>query len=208
MKTKQATQSSPLSWPPPSVASHVFCHTSPQPDSPASAAEPKLAGEAQRGQLARGRMLDKPPGRGCNSRSIPCVQIGGSDNSIAAANSLTAVAPVQKRWIMQWRPAGICCPTAIRFNIGRASLGITQRPNEWRRQLVPLWSLGGRGSGGSVAWERSNKGAEVRNSSLENLGIKTGVNERRRAPVPGARNINTTRLVQQFGPGLMSRRPC
>lgn len=52
-------------------------------------------------QLARGRMLDKQRGHGCNSRSIRCVQIGGSTNSIAAANSLTAGAWVQKSWIMQ-----------------------------------------------------------------------------------------------------------
>lgn len=89
-------------------------------------------------QLAQGRMLDKQRGHGCNSRSIRCVQIGGSNNSIAAANSLTAGARVQKSWIMQWRPAGICCPTAISFNIGQASVGITHRLNKSCRQLVLL----------------------------------------------------------------------
>lgn len=92
-----------------------------------------------RAQLARGRMLDKQRGHGCNSRSIRCVQIGGSNNSIAAANSLTAGAWVQKSWIMQWRPAGICCPTAISFNIGQASVGITHRLNKSCRQLALLF---------------------------------------------------------------------
>lgn len=99
-------------------------------------------------QLAQGRMLDKQWGHGCNSRSIRCVQIGGSNNSIAAANSLTAGAWVQKSWIMQWRPAGICCPTAISFNIGQASVGITHWLNKSCRQValllcpVPsLWSI-------------------------------------------------------------------
>lgn len=89
-------------------------------------------------QLAQGRMLDKQWGHGCNSRSIHCVQIGGSNNSIAAANSLTAGAWVQKSWIMQWRPAGICCPTAISFNIGQASVGITHWLNKSCRQLALL----------------------------------------------------------------------
>lgn len=89
-------------------------------------------------QLAQGRMLDKQQGHGCNSRSIRCVQIGGSNNSIAAANSLTAGAWVQKSWIMQWRPAGICCPTAISFNIGQASVGITHWLNKSCRQQALL----------------------------------------------------------------------
>lgn len=89
-------------------------------------------------QLAQGRMLDKHWGHGCNSRSIRCVQIGGSNNSIAVANSLTTGARVQKSWIMQWRPAGICCPTAIWFNIGQASEGITHWLNKWCRQLALL----------------------------------------------------------------------
>lgn len=88
--------------------------------------------------LAQGRMLDKQCEHGCNSRSILCVQIGGSNNSIAAANSLTAGAWVQKSWIMQWRPAGICCPTAISFNIGQASVGITHWLNKSCRQLALL----------------------------------------------------------------------
>lgn len=67
-----------------------------------------------------------------------CGQIGGSNNSIAAANSLTAGAWVQKSWIMQWRPAGICCPTAISFNIGQASVGITHLLNKSWRQLALL----------------------------------------------------------------------
>lgn len=89
-------------------------------------------------QLAQGRMLDKQWGHGCNSHSIRCVQIGGSNNSIAAANSLTARAWVQKSWIMQWRPAGICCPTAISFNIGQASVGITHWLNKSCRQQALL----------------------------------------------------------------------
>lgn len=51
--------------------------------------------------LAEEGPLDKQRGHGCNSRSIGCVQIGGSDNSIAAFNSLMARAWVQKSWIMQ-----------------------------------------------------------------------------------------------------------
>lgn len=99
-------------------------------------------------QLAQGRMLNKQWGHGCNSRSIRCVQIGSSNNSIAAANSLTTEAWVQKSWIMQWWPAGICCPTAISFNIGQASVGITHWLNKSCRQLAlllcPAPSLWGR----------------------------------------------------------------
>lgn len=113
-------------------------------------------------------MLDKQWGHGCNSRSIHCVQIGGSNNSIAAANSLTAGAWVQKSWIMQWRPAGICCPTAISFNIGQASVGITHWLNKSCRQLAlllcpapSLWGLNfvlGRG--------KVNKWPKVSNSLM------------------------------------------
>lgn len=76
----------------------------------------------------------KHRGHGCNSHSIRCVQIGGSNNSIGAANSLTGKARVQKSQIMQSRPTGNCCPKAISFNIGQASVGITHRPNKSSRQ--------------------------------------------------------------------------
>lgn len=73
-------------------------------------------------------------GHGCNSHSIRCVQIGGSNNSIGPANSLTVEARVQKSQIMQSRPTGNCCPKAISFNIGQTSVGITHRPNKSSRQ--------------------------------------------------------------------------
>lgn len=72
-----------------------------------------------------------------DSHSIGCVQIGGSNNSITAANSLMGEARVQKRRIMQSRPAGNCCPEAISFNIGQASIGITRV----ERYGLPLISL-------------------------------------------------------------------
>jgi len=75
-------------------------------------------------------LASKLPGHGCNSHSIRCVQIGRSNNSIAAANSLMGEAQVQKSRIMQSRPAGNCCPKAISFNIGQASIGITHRLNK------------------------------------------------------------------------------
>lgn len=75
-------------------------------------------------------LASKGPGHGCNSHSISCVQTGRSNNSIAAANSLTGEAQVQKSRIMQSRPAGNCCPKAISFNIGQASIGITHRLNK------------------------------------------------------------------------------
>lgn len=75
-------------------------------------------------------LASKRPGHGCNSHSISCVQTGRSNNSIAAANSLTGKAQVQKSRIMQSRPAGNCCPKAISFNIGQASIGITHRLNK------------------------------------------------------------------------------
>ncbi len=72
----------------------------------------------------------KQPGHGCNSHSISCVQIGRSNNSIAAANSLMDEAQVQKSRIMQSRPSGNCCPKAISFNIGQTSIGITHQLNK------------------------------------------------------------------------------
>lgn len=72
----------------------------------------------------------KRPGHGCNSHSISCVQIGRSNNSIAAANSLMDEAQVQKSRIMQSRPSGNCCPKAISFNIGQTSIGITHQLNK------------------------------------------------------------------------------
>lgn len=75
-------------------------------------------------------LASKLPGHVCNSHSISCVQIGRSNNSIAAANSLMGEAQVQKSRIMQSRPAGNCCPKAISFNIGQASIGITHRLNK------------------------------------------------------------------------------
>lgn len=117
---------------------------------------------------SEGRMLDKQWGHDCNRRSIRCVQIGGSNNSIAAANSLMAGAWVQKSWIMQWRPAGICCPTAISFDIGQASVGITHWPNKSCRQLVlllcpapSLWGLNF-----VSGWEKGNKWPKVSNFNI------------------------------------------
>lgn len=96
-------------------------------------------------QLSPGTLLSKQCGHGCNSHSISCVQIGGSNNSIAAANSLTAEAWVQKSRIMQWRPVGNSCPKAISFNIGQALVGITQWLNNSGRQrllfYMSVWNM-------------------------------------------------------------------
>lgn len=76
----------------------------------------------------------KRRGHGCKEHSVHCVQIGGSNNSIAAANSLMGELQVQKSQIMQSRPAGNCCPKAISFNISQACVGITHPLNKSSRQ--------------------------------------------------------------------------
>lgn len=87
-------------------------------------------------ELVRGTPLGERAAR--DSHSIGCVQIGGSNNSITAANSLMGEARVQKRQIMQSRPAGNCCPRAISFDIGQASIGITERFERYGLPLIGL----------------------------------------------------------------------
>lgn len=88
--------------------------------------------------LVPGIMLGKQTARrDCDSHSISCVQIEGSNNSITAANSLMVEARVQKSRIMQSRPAGNCCPEASLFNIVQVSLGITLRPSSYQLASFP-----------------------------------------------------------------------
>lgn len=72
--------------------------------------------------------LDKQREHGCSSRSIGCVQTEGSNNSIAAANSLTAWAQVQKKLDNTVEgPHGICCLMAISFNKCWVSQNVRQK---------------------------------------------------------------------------------